>query len=170
MRRILFLLFNRTYLTHIPFSTVMLNFLFQRVFRQFARFKYMIHYTSRVQGVSNIILADCDKLKTSFAVSGGCYFAAGDEKIIFEEGVIFAPNVCIVSMNHVPGKLDSFVSKPVYIGKNCWIGTGATILAGVHLGNNVVVGANSVVTKSFGDNVIIAGNPAKIVKEILCVE
>ena len=41
-----------------------------------------------------------------------------------------------------------------------------TILPGVTLGDNVVVGAGAVVTKSFGDNVVLAGNPAKIIKEI----
>ena len=42
----------------------------------------------------------------------------------------------------------------------------AKIASGVTLGNNVVVGAGSVVTKSFGDNVVIAGNPAKVIREL----
>lgn len=50
------------------------------------------------------------------------------------------------------------------IGDNCFICTGAKILGAVHLGNNVVVGANAVVVKSFlDDNVTIAGVPAKII-------
>lgn len=50
---------------------------------------------------------------------------------------------------------------------NCWIGSGAIILAEVNLGNHVVVAAGSVVTKSFEeDNILIAGTPAKIIKRL----
>lgn len=49
------------------------------------------------------------------------------------------------------------------IGENNFIGMGSIIMPGVHLGDNVIVGSGSVVTKSFPDNVVIAGNPAKIV-------
>ena len=52
------------------------------------------------------------------------------------------------------------------IGDNVWIGGNAVILPGVTLGDNVVVGAGAVVTKSFPSNVAIAGNPAKVIKEI----
>ena len=48
------------------------------------------------------------------------------------------------------------------IGRNVWIGDKATILPDVSIGNNCIIGANSVVTKSFPDNCVIAGNPAKI--------
>ncbi len=56
--------------------------------------------------------------------------------------------------------------KPVTIGDNCWIGGHATINMGVTFGNNVVVASGAVVTKSFGDNVVIGGNPAKVIKKI----
>ena len=50
------------------------------------------------------------------------------------------------------------------IGSNCWIGAKATILDGVHIGDGCIVAAGAVVTKSFPDNVIIGGVPAKIIK------
>ncbi|EGC40156.1 hypothetical protein DICPUDRAFT_52190 [Dictyostelium purpureum] len=56
--------------------------------------------------------------------------------------------------------------KPITLGDNCWLGGGVIIIPGVTLGNNVVVGAGAVVTKSFGDNVVLAGNPAKVIKTI----
>jgi lipopolysaccharide O-acetyltransferase len=54
----------------------------------------------------------------------------------------------------------------ISIGKNCWIGDGAVILAGTVIGDNCVIGANSVVKGKFSSNQIIAGIPAKVVKEM----
>ena len=56
--------------------------------------------------------------------------------------------------------------KPITIGKNFWAGGGVIVLPGVTLGDNVVAGAGAVITKSFGDNVVLAGNPARVIKEI----
>ena len=53
--------------------------------------------------------------------------------------------------------------KPIIIGKNCWIGTNVVILPGVELGDNVIVGAGAVVTKSFLSNCVLAGVPAKLI-------
>lgn len=55
--------------------------------------------------------------------------------------------------------------KGITIGSNCWIGSKVTILDRVKIGNNCVIAAGSVVTKSFPDNVVIGGVPAKIIKE-----
>ena len=55
---------------------------------------------------------------------------------------------------------------PIVIGDNCFIGMNSIILKGTKLGNNVIVGAGSVVHGSFPDNCIIAGNPAKIIRHI----
>lgn len=53
--------------------------------------------------------------------------------------------------------------KETYIGDNCFIGMNSIILMGTHIGNNCIVGAGSVVHGTFPDNVVIAGNPAKII-------
>ena len=50
------------------------------------------------------------------------------------------------------------------VGDNCYIGTGSVIIVPVIIGNNVTVGAGSVVTKDIPDNAVVAGNPAKIIR------
>jgi maltose O-acetyltransferase len=57
-------------------------------------------------------------------------------------------------------------AKPIVIGDNVWIGSGAIVLAGVTVGKNSVIGAGAVVTKDVPANVVVVGNPAKVVKTI----
>ena len=85
------------------------------------------------------------------------------------EGVLIAPGVCISCAGHGihPDDRSIYnVSKPVYIGKNVWIGANAVILPGVHIGDGSIIGAGSVVTKDIPQNVIAAGNPCRVVREI----
>lgn len=62
-------------------------------------------------------------------------------------------------------RLQGVENKRIIIGDNCWIGSGTVILAGVTIASGCVIGANSVVTKSFPENCVIAGNPAKVIKQ-----
>lgn len=55
---------------------------------------------------------------------------------------------------------------PIVIGDNCWIGANVTILPGVTIGSNTVIGAGSVVTKDIPSDVIAAGNPCKVFRSI----
>lgn len=65
---------------------------------------------------------------------------------------------------HEPYDLDE--AEPVVIGRNCWIGGNAYILGGVTIGDNSIVAAASVVTKSVPPNSLVAGVPAKIIREL----
>ncbi|MDR2193360.1 MAG: acyltransferase [Treponema sp.] len=59
-------------------------------------------------------------------------------------------------------------NKDIVIGDHVWVGMNAALLKGVHIGNNSVIGANAVVTKRYEqENIIIAGNPARIVKKMI---
>lgn len=86
------------------------------------------------------------------------------------DNCMFAPNVQLYTATHPlhPVKRNSGLeyAKPIKISDNVWLGGGVIVTPGVTLGNNVVVGAGSVVTKSFPDNVVIAGNPARIIKTV----
>ncbi|MBT8257096.1 MAG: sugar O-acetyltransferase [Bacteroidia bacterium] len=83
---------------------------------------------------------------------------------------MLAPNVQIYTATHpLEAKARNSgkeFAKPITIGDNVWIGGNAVICPGVTIGNNVVIGAGAVVTKSFPDDVFIAGNPAKVIRSI----
>ncbi len=91
-------------------------------------------------------------------------------RISIGKNCMLAPCVKLFSATHPVRAEERYngveLGLPITIGDNCWIGGNSVINPGVTLGNNVVVGSGSVVTKSFGDNVVIAGNPAKIIRHI----
>jgi len=87
------------------------------------------------------------------------------------ENVMMGPECYIYTYNHrtertdIPMNQQGYTEeRPVIIGNDVWIGSRVTILPGVHIGNGVVIGAASVVTKDIPDYAIAAGNPAKIIK------
>jgi len=86
---------------------------------------------------------DCVRIKPNCRIGKNCSVLPG-----------------VVIGNKYEADDDSFVT----IGDNCYLGLGVRIFGSVKIGNNVIVGANSVVTKDIPDNCIVAGVPAKIIK------
>jgi acetyltransferase-like isoleucine patch superfamily enzyme len=159
---------NKPHYLKIENSQLMVNWIVQRVFRINSDAPFSVSYTSKIQGFKNIKLPiNSDTIKVSFAASGGCYFNIFDSTTLeIGEETVWAHNVCIQTGNHGLKERSKYSLASIKIGKNCWLGNSVTILPGVELGDNVTVGANSVVTKSFPSNCVIAGCPAKIIKEI----
>jgi acetyltransferase-like isoleucine patch superfamily enzyme len=97
-------------------------------------------------------------------------------KIIIEDNVLLGSRVFITDHFHgqinreelvIPPSLRVVSSKgSVTIGMNTWVGEGVSIMPNVKIGKNCIIGSNSVVTKSFPDNSIIGGIPARIIKNI----
>ena len=112
-------------------------------------------------------------------IGDGCSFGAFNHitctnKIKIGNNVLVGKWVTITDNSHGNTDINSLKTKPsrrpivskgpVIIGNNVWIGDKATILAGVTIGNNAVIGANSIVTHDIPDFAIAVGNPAKILK------
>ncbi len=100
--------------------------------------------------------------------SFGIYFQNNYGKITLGDNVYIAPNVGIITANHDLCNLDRHMpGKSVIISSDCWVGMNSVILPGVILGPRTIVGAGSIVTKSFKEGfVVIAGNPAKIIRNL----
>ncbi|MBS4207280.1 sugar O-acetyltransferase [Bacillus sp. FJAT-50079] len=91
-------------------------------------------------------------------------------EVRFGDNCLLAPGVQIYTATHPlnPVERNSGIEygKPITFGNNVWIGGSAIINPGVTVGDNVVVASGSVVTKDVPDNVVVGGNPAKIIKRI----
>ncbi|RLC47393.1 MAG: acyltransferase [Candidatus Cloacimonadota bacterium] len=146
-----------------PIRTGIINWVFQRVFGYNRHVPWMVHFTS--------IVGDVSKIKLGKAVypgdSIGCYIQSVNG-IEIGDYTNIGPGVGLISSNHdFYDNTKHIQGKPIKIGKKCWIGMNAIILPEVELGDFVIVGAGSVVTKSFPEGYcVIAGNPAKKIREL----
>lgn len=88
--------------------------------------------------------------------------------ITLEDHVLVGPKVNLITENHPldPVNRRGMLCQPILIKRNAWIGAGATILPGVTVGENAVVAAGAVVSKDVPDNTVVAGIPAKVIKQI----
>lgn len=100
----------------------------------------------------------------------GCY-VNGFGGLIIGDRTIIGPHSMIHTANHKmddtekPIQTQGWLKETVTIGKECWIGMNTSILPGVTIGDGVVIGAGSVVTKDIPSYSIAVGNPCKVIKQ-----
>ena len=109
----------------------------------------------KTAGRKNVFINACCK----FQDQGG---------ITIGDGVLIGHNVTLATLNHDerPKFRQNIYPKPIKIGDNVWIGSNATILQGVDIGDGAIIGAGSVVTKDVPKNAIVVGIPAKITRYV----
>jgi acetyltransferase-like isoleucine patch superfamily enzyme len=106
-------------------------------------------------------------------INGTCIHAMS--RIQIGQNCLIAANTQIIDSNGHEIALDKTgtrtntkdVARPIFIGDNVWIGANCIVLPGVSIGDGSVIAANSVVAKNIPPNVLVGGNPAKVIKTIL---
>ena len=121
-------------------------------------------------GIFPPFYTDCGKnihIEKNVFINSGCRFQ-DQGGIYIGENSLIGHNVVIATLNHDmdPYHRADLHPKPVHIGKRVWIGSGSILLPGVTIGDNSIVGAGSIVTKDVAPNAIVAGNPAKLIKNL----
>ena len=159
---------------------------YKLIFRKFGLYSY-IGRPTYIKGRSNIsigskvrifpgIRLECHHeglitIQDDVSIAQNVHITSGFENLSIGSGTVILANSCITNIIHsidelsVPPADRPMTYRKTTIGRNCMIGFGSVVLAGVELGDYCVVGANSVVLGSFPDYSVIAGVPAKILKQ-----
>lgn len=141
---------------------------FSKKLRGFAAKGFIKHCGKNVNIEHGAVISSKLSIGDNSGVGVDC--VCGGELIIGND-VMMAPECVIFSRNHefsnldIPMRLQGYKdSEPVVIGNDVWIGRRAMIMPGCHIGNHVIIGAGSIVTKDVPDYAIVAGNPAVVKK------
>jgi galactoside O-acetyltransferase len=93
-----------------------------------------------------------------------------DTHIYVGDCTMFGPHVTIATAGHpIDPELRARglqYNMPVRIGRNCWLGAGVIVMPGVTIGDNVVIGAGSIVTRDIPSNVVAVGNPCRVIRPV----
>ena len=128
----------------------------------------------RVYGTIKLVDANSFNFGTGLRLNYGCYINAtggikvGDNVTLSSGSKIISSTICLDKFKSKSRSRDYHDTKSVSLGDNVWLGANAIVLPGVSIsGSNVIIASGAIVTKSFEEsNVIIAGNPARIIKSI----
>ena len=146
-------------------KTIFFYAFFQKILRVNWQVPWPVHFTSKVSGWHKMDIAP----GYPPGWSPGTYIQAFNGMIV-EEDCYLGPHVAFITANHdyLSGNMETHLpDAPIILRRGVWVGAHTTILPGVELGPGVIVGAGSVVTRSFLEGrVVIAGVPAKVVRTL----
>lgn len=100
-------------------------------------------------------------------INAGCRFQ-DQGGIYIGDGALIGHNAVLATINHMedPGQRGGMVFYPIHIGENVWLGANVTVLPGVTIGDGAIIAAGAVVTKDVPANMIAAGVPARVIREV----
>lgn len=105
----------------------------------------------------------------NFYTNHNCVILDG-AKVSFGDNVFIAPNCVFSTAGHAIDAVQRAngleIALPITVGDNVWIGANVSVLPGVTIGNNSIIGAGSVVNKDIPDNVIAVGNPCRVMRKV----
>lgn len=149
------------------YGLYLVNFVFQKILRITSSRVRFLHFTNVISADTRFeLVGEGEFAERCLRINGGIMIQAGNG-VRLDRSVLIGPGVKIISGNH---DLDDFgkpsvPAAPIEISERCWIGANSVILPEVKLLPGTIVGAGSVVTRGFGEpHVVVAGNPAKIVR------
>ncbi|MFC1825312.1 acyltransferase [Thermodesulfobacteriota bacterium] len=139
-----------------------------RSFYYFGRFDVYVHGKIYVGKRKNIIIGEGCSVNRGVVIQGFNDTKIGKRAVLSVNCILLDGNLDHAGLVKT-GKRLHFPSH-VHIGDYVWIGAAAIILPGVTIGSRSIVAAGSVVNKSFPEDVLVAGNPAKVIKELQLIE
>ncbi len=100
-------------------------------------------------------------------INSGCRFQ-DQGGIYIGDNVLIGHNVVLATLNHEenPKKRSNLIAAPIKIGNDVWIGSNVTVTPGVTIGDGAIIGAGAVVTKDVDKNTIVAGVPARYIRDV----
>ena len=131
---------------------------------------YLKSYGVNFKVASQAMIFNPNKLDVGNNVYIGFNSYIGEGDVTINDEVLIGTFVSITASNHLRKngsyRFGGYESKKIIIGHGTWIGANTCILAGITIGRGCLIAAGSIVTKSFGENLILGGLPAKILKHI----
>ena len=100
-------------------------------------------------------------------INSGCKFQ-DQGGIVIGDDCLIGHNAVLATLNHDldPSRRADLHPSPIIIGRNVWIGANVTVLPGVTIGDNAVIGAAALVTKDVPANSIAVGSPARVIRSL----